>query len=161
MQLFHAYSTHMLDEIDTRLLAALQKNAQLTSQDLGEMLGLSPSQAGRRRQRLEAAGLIRNYTARLDPARLGLAIQAFVQVEMASHRPEEAKSFTRLLQTRPEVVSAWILTGTADCLLRVYCADLSALNRLIHEVLLPHTAVAKVQSQIVMDQSKTDAPLPI
>lgn len=151
----------MLDETDTRLLAALQRDAQLTSQDLGALLGLSPSQAGRRRQRLESCGLIRSYTARLDPAGLGLAIQAFVQVEMTTHGPEEAQSFTRLLSTRAEVVSAWTLTGNADYLLRVYCADLPALNRLIHDVLLPHRAVAKVQSQIVMDQCKADAPLPL
>lgn len=151
----------MIDEIDIRLLAALQKDAQLTSQDLGALLGLSPSQAGRRRQRLESEGLIRGYNARLDPARLGLAIQAFVQVEMATHGPDEARSFTRLLETRAEVISAWTLTGTADYLLRVYCCDLGALNRLIHEVLLPHRAVAKVQSQIVMDQCKSDAPLPL
>lgn len=151
----------MLDETDTRLLSALQKNAQLTAQDLGTELGLSPSQAGRRRQRLESSGLIRGYSAKLDPAQLGLAIQAFVQVELISHGPEQGGSFTRLLDTRPEVVSAWTLTGNADYLLRVYCEDLPALNRLIHEILLPHAAVAKVQSQIVMDQCKPDAPLPL
>lgn len=151
----------MLDETDIRLLSALQKNAQLTAQDLGAELGLSPSQAGRRRQRLETSGLIRGYSAKLDPVQLGLAIQAFVQVELTSHGPEQARSFTRLLDTRSEVVSAWTLTGNADYLLRVYCEDLPALNRLIHDVLLPHGAVAKVQSQIVMDQCKPDAPLPI
>lgn len=151
----------MLDDIDTRLLAALQKDAQLTAQDLGDQLGLSASQAGRRRARLEAEGLIRHYTARLDAAKLGLQVQAFVQVQMDSHRPEQAQSFTRMLRTQPEITSAWTLTGSADYLLRVYCADLPALNRLIHEVLLPHDAVAKVQSQIVMDQCKADAPLPV
>jgi len=151
----------MLDETDIRLLSALQRNAQLTAQDLGAELGLSPSQAGRRRQRLETSGLIRGYSAKLDPVQLGLAIQAFVQVELSSHGPEQSRSFTRLLDTRPEVVSAWTLTGNADYLLRVYCEDLPALNRLIHEILLPHAAVAKVQSQIVMDQCKPDAPLPL
>ncbi|MEQ8294055.1 MAG: Lrp/AsnC family transcriptional regulator [Roseovarius sp.] len=151
----------MLDETDIRLLSALQKNAQLTAQNLGAELGLSPSQAGRRRQRLESSGLILGYSAKLNPVHLGLAIQAFVQVELSSHGPEQSRSFTRLLDTRPEVVSAWTLTGNADYLLRVYCEDLPALNRLIHEILLPHAAVAKVQSQIVMDQCKPDAPLPL
>lgn len=150
----------MLDRTDSRLLAALQENATLTAQELGERLNLSPSQAGRRRQRLEAAGYVRGYTARLDPARLGLSVQAFVQVQMATHAPDAAKSFARLLEARPEVISAWTLTGEADYLLRVFCPDLPALNRLIHDVLLPHPAVARVQSQIVMDQMKADAPLP-
>lgn len=150
----------MIDATDSRLLALLQVNAMATAQDLGEALNLSPSQAARRRQRLEAEGYVTGYAARLDPARIGLTVQAFVQVQMASHAPEQARSFGTLIATLPEVISAWTLTGEADYLLRVWCADLPALNLLIHQRLLPHPAVARVQSQIVMDQLKTDAPLP-
>lgn len=150
----------MLDAIDSRLLALLQANAMATAQDLGEALNLSPSQAARRRQRLEAEGFVTGYTARLAPARIGLTVQAFVQVQMASHAPDQARAFGTLISTLPEVISAWTLTGEADYLLRVWCADLPALNQLIHQRLLPHPAVARVQSQIVMDQLKTDAPLP-
>ncbi|WP_083101465.1 Lrp/AsnC family transcriptional regulator [Pseudophaeobacter leonis] len=150
----------MIDQTDTKLLAALQKNAHLTAQELGELLNLSPSQAGRRRQRLEAEGYIQAYCAQLDPAKLGLTVQGFVHVNLASHGPEQSKSFSRLVSTRPEITSAWTMTGEADYLLRVYCSDLQALNQLIHEILLPHPAVARVQSQIVMAQLKRDAPLP-
>ena len=150
----------MLDEMDKRLLSALQNDAHLTAQQLGELLHLSPSQAGRRRQRLETEGFIKNYAAKLDPTRLGLSVQAFVQVQLGTHGPDQAKSFARLIGTRPEVISAWTLTGDADYMLRVFCLDLQALNTLIHEILLPHSAVSRVQSQIVMDQFKHDAPLP-
>ncbi len=149
-----------LDQIDSRLLEALQKNAHLTAQELGDVLNLSPSQAGRRRQRLEEQGFVTGYSARLDPMKLGLSVQSFVQVEMASHAPEAAQAFAQLIDTRPEVISAWTLTGASDYLLRVFCSDLSALNRLIHDVLLPHPSVSRVQSQIVMNQLKADAPLP-
>ena len=150
----------MIDRLDSKLLAALQKNAHLTAQQLGELLHLSPSQAGRRRQRLEAEGYIRAYVARVDPEHLGLHVQGFVQVHLGTHGAENAASFARLVNTQPEVVGAWTMTGDADYLLRVYCADLSALHRLIHDVLLSHPAVARVHSQIVMDQLKTDGPLP-
>jgi DNA-binding Lrp family transcriptional regulator len=150
----------MLDFTDTRLLGALQKNAHLTAQELSEMLHLSASQIGRRRQRLEAEGYIEGYIARVDAKRLGLAVQGFVQVHLGTHGPDHSASFARLIHGRAEVTSAWTMTGDADYLLRVYCADLSALNTLIHEVLLPHPAVARVQSQIVMDQLKRDGPLP-
>lgn len=150
----------MIDRLDSKLLAALQKNAHLTAQQLGELLHLSPSQAGRRRQRLEADGYIRAYVARVDPEHLGLHVQGFVQVHLGTHGAENAASFARLVNTQPEVVGAWTMTGDADYLLRVYCADLSALHRLIHDVLLSHPAVARVHSQIVMDQLKTDGPLP-
>lgn len=150
----------MLDATDSRLLAEIQANAMLTSQELGEILCLSPSQAARRRQRLEAEGFVKGYSARLAPEKIGLSVQAFVQVQMNTHAPEVARSFGTLVATLPQVVSAWTLTGEADYLLRVWCADLADLNRVIHELLLPHPAVARVQSQIVMDQFKADAPLP-
>ena len=150
----------MPDAIDARLLAILQKDAHMTAESLGAALNLSPSQAGRRRQRLEADGVIRGYVARLDPAALGLTVQAFVQVQMASQTPDAARAFARLIERQPEIIAAWTLTGEADYLLRVYCEDLGALNRLIHHILLPDPAVARVQSQIVMDRLKEDAPLP-
>lgn len=149
-----------LDKTDSRLLAALQRNAHLTSQELAEMLNLSPSQSGRRRQRLESEGYIEGYAARLSAPSLGLTVQAFVQVQMATQIPDQIKTFARIVELRPEIISAWTLTGEADYLLRVYCEDLADLNALIHQVLLPHPAVARVQSQIVMDQFKPDAPLP-
>ncbi len=150
----------MLDATDSRLLAEIQANAMLTAQELGDLLHLSPSQAARRRQRLEAEGFVTGYAAQLCPGKVGLTVQAFVQVQMATHAPEAARSFSSLISSCPEIVSAWTLTGEADYLLRVWCADLPDLNRVIHELLLPHPAVARVQSQIVMDQFKADAPLP-
>ena len=150
----------MLDSIDTRLLAALQQDAHLSAQQLSDKLHLSASQIGRRRQRLEADGYIEGYIARLDPKRLGLSVQGFVQVHLNTHGPEHSTSFARLLETSQEITSAWAMTGDADYLLRVYCADLNALNRLIHDVLLPHPSVSRVHSQIVMDQLKRDGPLP-
>jgi DNA-binding Lrp family transcriptional regulator len=151
----------MLDSIDARLLAELQRRGDRTAQDLAEILHLSASQVARRRARLEDAGLIAGYRAQLDPARLGLSVQAFVQVQMAAHNADNAAGFVRLVETLPEVVGCWTLTGEADYLLRVWVADLPALNALIHHRLLPHPAVARVQSQIVMDQPKADSGLPV
>lgn len=151
----------MLDSTDRRLIAELQRRADATAQDLGDLLHLSASQAARRRARLESEGLIKGYTARLDPAKLGLSVQAFVQVQMAAHNADNAASFVRLVTTLPEVVGCWTLTGEADYLLRVWVTDLPALNALIHHRLLPHPAVSRVQSQIVMDQPKADSGLPV
>jgi DNA-binding Lrp family transcriptional regulator len=160
MEEHHAQTPH-LDDLDLRLLASLQEDATQTAQALGERLNLSPSQAARRRQRLEAQGYIRAIRAVLDPARLGLGVQAFIQVVMATHTQANARDFARLARSQPEIVGAWTLTGEADYLLRVYCTDLSELNRLVQAVLLPHPAVSRVQSRIVMDRIKPDAPLPL
>ena len=150
-----------MDETDRILLRHLQRDATVTAEALGRALNLSPSQASRRRARLEAPGIARAVVARLDPSAVGLDVQAFVQVQMASHAPDSARAFLRLLEAEPRVASVWTMTGEADYLLRVWCRDLAALNDLVHRVLLPHDAVARVQSQIVMDQPKRDAPLPV
>jgi DNA-binding Lrp family transcriptional regulator len=151
----------MMDEIDSRLLAALQRDAMQTAQDLGEVLHLSASQAARRKARLEETGVIRGYAARLDPGQLGLSVQAMVQVQMAGHSAEAAQGFARLIATLPEVTDCWTMTGEADYLLSVWCPDLASLNRLIQTRLLPHPAVARVQSQIVLDRIKDGAGLPV
>ena len=151
----------MIDPADRRLLALVQRDATLTAQALGEALHLSPSQAARRRQRLEKAGLIRGYHARVDAAAAGLAVQAFVSVEMAVHDAGAARGFARTVEAAPEVIAAWTMTGEADYLLHVVCADLPSLNALVHGTLLPHPAVARVRSRIVMDVLKAGAPLPI
>ena len=154
-------SNSSIDPADKRLLSALQQNAAQTSQELGEALNLSSSQAGRRKQRLETDGVIRGYQASLDPNAVGLTVQAFVQVAMSVHAADQVAGFHETVSNTPEITLAWTLTGEADYLLRVYCRDLAALNHLIHDVLLMHPNVARVKSQIVMDQYKQDAPLPL
>ncbi len=151
----------ILDPVDVRLLSALQRNAQASAADLSGTLNLSPSQISRRKARLEEAGYIRAYVAQLSPATLGLDVQAFIQVQMASQVPQDAAAFLTMIRARAEVISAWTLTGEADYLLRVYTPDLARLNHLIHAVILPNPSVARVQSQIVMDQPKPDAGLPV
>ena len=150
-----------LDTADQRLLKLLQHDATMTTQQLSDALHLSPSQAGRRKQRLEAEGYITATQARLDPVRVGLNVQSFIQVQMATHTSEGHKSFLRLTEIQPQITAAWTLTGDSDFLLRVFCTDLADLNRMVQDILLPHPAVARVQSQIVMDQVKRDAPLPV
>ena len=150
-----------MDQTDREMLRLLQKDARLTADELGRRLGLSASQAGRRRQRLEAEGPITGYAARLDPATLGLGVQAFVQVEMARHGKDTHRAFARLVEATPEITEAFTLTGDADYLLRIACEDLAALNRLVQERLLPHEAVGRVRSQIVMQELKSGGPLPL
>ncbi len=151
----------MLDSNDAAILRLLQRDAKLTAQDLAERINLSPSQCARRRQRLEEEGYIRGYRAVLNWEKAGLGVSAFIQVVMTAHTRENARDFIALIQRTDEVVGAWTLTGEYDYLLRVAARDLADLNRLVQDVLLPHAAVARVQSRIVMERVKSDAPAPI
>ncbi len=148
-----------LDETDRRLLAALQEDAQITAAALGARLGLSPSQAARRRQRLEAEGFVTGYGARIPPERLGLEVEAFLRLRLAAGAP--AAALAAPLAARPDIVGAWATAGGHDVLLRAVCRDLAALNALVRDGLRAEPAVAAVEVEVVMERLKADAPLPL
>lgn len=150
-----------IDPFDLTLLASLQEDGRLTNQQLAERVNLSASQCSRRRLRLEAEGVIRGYRAVLSARALDLEITAFIQVTLATHTMENAERFQALIRDSQEVLDAYTLTGEADYLLRVVTRDLEALSRLVNDRLLPHPAVARVQSRIVLDRLKENGPLPL
>jgi DNA-binding Lrp family transcriptional regulator len=150
-----------LDETDRLILRALQREGRLTSQELADKIGLSASQCARRRQKLEESGIISGYRATIDAAKAGATVVALIRIVMATHSKENSAAFRRLVETTPEILDAWVLTGEADYLLRVAVADLAALNDFVQEILLPQPIVARVQSQIVLSELKSNAPLPI
>lgn len=150
-----------LDETDRLILRALQRDGRLTSQELADKIGLSASQCARRRQKLEESGIISGYRATIDAAKAGATVVALIRIVMATHSKENSAAFRRLVETTPEILDAWVLTGEADYLLRVAVADLAALNDFVQEILLPQPIVARVQSQIVLSELKSNAPIPI
>ncbi|MEL6425279.1 MAG: Lrp/AsnC family transcriptional regulator [Pseudomonadota bacterium] len=150
-----------LDEKDARILKLLQEDARVTAQDLAERVHLSPSQCARRRQRLEEEGYILRYRAVVDAARAGAAVEAFVAIVMAAHSRENARDFVATCNRTAEIVSVWTLTGQTDYMLRVFCRDLSDLNRMVQDVLLAHPSVARVESQIVMERLKDNTPITV
>ena len=150
-----------LDSFDLSLLAALQDNGRLTNQEVGDRIGLSPSQCSRRRVALESAGLIRGYRAELAAEALGFQLLVFINVTLATHSRDNARAFRGLVERVDEVQEAYALTGDADYLLKVVVRDLKDLSVLVNDVLLPHQTVARVRSSIVLDRLKESALLPL
>ena len=150
-----------MDGFDLKLLDALQRDGRLTNNELAEIVGLSPSQCSRRRSQLEAEGVIRAYHAALSPAALGLNVQAFVQVTLATHSPDTARRFHTLIAGVDEVQEAFSVTGEADYLVKMIVPDLPALARILNDVFLPHESVAHVRSSIALTCLKDSALLPM
>jgi DNA-binding Lrp family transcriptional regulator len=140
---------------------ALESDGRLTNNELAEAAGLSASQCSRRRVALEEAGVIAGYKAVLNPDALGLGVSVFVQVRLATHSPDNAKRFQRLIETLDEVQEAYSLTGEADYLVRLVVTDLRALARLLADVFLAHESVAQVRSSVVLDRLKARSRLPL
>ncbi len=150
-----------MDAFDLKLLAALQQDGRLTNFELADRVGLSPSQCSRRRALLEQSGVIAGYHAHLSAEALGLDVTVFVQVTLATHSPENAQRFRRLIAGLHEVQEAYALTGEADYLVKLTVHDLKALSQILNEVFLPHESVAHVRSSIVLDRLKQTTTLPI
>lgn len=150
-----------MDTFDIRILDALQRDGRLTNNELAEKVGLSPSQCSRRRSQLEADGIIRAYHASLDPEAVGLKVQAFVQITLATHSPDNSRRFQALIDDVEAVQEAFAVTGEADYLVKVIVEDLPALARLLNEVFLPNPSVAHVRSSVALTCLKDSRVLPL
>ena len=150
-----------MDEFDIKLLDALQADGRLTNNDLAERVGLSASQCSRRRTALEEAGIIESYHARLAAEAVGLDVLVFVQVTLATHNPDNAQAFVKLISGIEEVQEAYSLTGEADYLVKMAVPDLKALSRILGTLFLPHRSVAHVRSSVVLDRVKQTTRLPL
>ncbi len=152
---------HIMDQFDWKLLSALHRNGRLTNRELGEAVGLSPSQCSRRRLLLEKAGVIRGYGVTLDQQAMGLGVMAFVQVIMKGHAAGAFERFQALINGTPMIQEAHAVSGDADYILKVVTKDLPSLSTFVTEQLLAHDTIGHVKSYIALRPLKTESPLPL
>jgi Lrp/AsnC family transcriptional regulator, leucine-responsive regulatory protein len=150
-----------LDRIDARLLTELQQDGRRTVVELSEQIGLSGTPCARRIRQLEQNGIIQGYTAVVDPTRLGLTVQAFVQVKLERQTDDNVAQFQQELAALDAVVSCYAVTGEYDFLLQVVTTDLDALSNIVLKKLLSIRSVRDVHSNIVLQTIKRSARLPV
>jgi Lrp/AsnC family leucine-responsive transcriptional regulator len=150
-----------LDRLDARILAELQLDGRSSVVELSERVGLTGTPCARRVRQLEQSGVILGYAAILDPARLGLNVQAFIQVKLDRHTDENVDQFRRKLAAFEQVVSCFATTGEYDFVLQVVAPDLEALSALVLKKLLKISFVRDVHSSIVLDTIKRPTRIPL
>ena len=150
-----------LDTFDLRLLGLLQDDARLSHVALSERVHLSPSQCARRLQRLEQAGVVRGYGARLDDRLVGLGVTALVNVTLERHGESPAATVHATLEGLPEVVECLLITGDADYQLRVVVPDLESFSAFIIKKLVRIPGITGIRSSIVLEQIKPFRGLPL
>jgi Lrp/AsnC family leucine-responsive transcriptional regulator len=143
------------------MLAILQREGRISNAALADHLHLSPSPCLRRLRSLESDGVISGYRAMLDRSKLGLGLTVFVELKVDGHSERSAAAISERLTAAPEVVSAHIVSGSADFLLEAVVADLAAYERLMFETLLRLPAVADVRSNFALRTVKPAGPLPL
>ena len=150
-----------LDEIDSRIIAALQANGRLSNVELADRVGLSPSPCLRRVKRLEREGYVEAYRAMLQRGRVGLGFTVFVDVKIAAHANDRADAFQEAIVAMPEVVACHMVSGEADYLLEVVVPDLEHYQRFLVGKLLSLPIVREVRSNIAIQTLKAGGPLPL
>lgn len=151
----------VLDDIDRRILAALQRDGRMTTQELADRVGLSASPCARRVRLLEEAGIIKGYVAVLDQARVGLPISVFASVKLERQREEELDRFSDAVTRWPEVADCYLMTGQRDYLLRIVVPDLESYERFLKDKLTRLKGVAAIESSFALGQIKRSNALPI
>jgi Lrp/AsnC family leucine-responsive transcriptional regulator len=139
--------TEALDELDLRLLDALQRNARSTFTDLGEVIGLKAPAVHDRVKRLEQRGYIRRYSAQLDATRLGLNLVAFISCYTSPDCVYD--EFTRGLSEMPEICEVHSVAGEETFLCKVVTRSTQHLDELLAR-LKATPGMARTRTTIVL-----------
>jgi Lrp/AsnC family leucine-responsive transcriptional regulator len=152
-----------LDDIDKKIIAALQAEGRLPIVDLADRIGLSATPCQRRVKRLEEEGVITRYAALISPAAVGYGLQALVEVTLDDHSEKTVEAFEAAIRARPEVVACYAVTGDMDFLLHIFAPDLANFSDFALKALLRMPGVKGSRSSFIMQAVKSDlawAPLP-
>lgn len=152
---------HDIDAIDRKLLALLQRDATLSHAELGERVGTSGASCWRRIKALEAAGLLTDTVRLVNAEKLGRGVNVLCNVRMRSHAEDAREAFETFVQTRPEIIECFSMSGDWDYLLRIVAADVTDYNQFLMRTLLSHPSVSGASSHFALELVKYTTVLPV
>ena len=161
LQKLYNAGKNVMDRTDRNLLEALQRDSSRPVADLAEAVSLSTSACHRRIKALEEQGLIAGYAARLDPRRLGLAVEVFVEITLTSQSREAMDRFERAVADFDDILECHLMSGSADYLLRVAARDLDHYDHVHRDCLARLPGVSSMRSSFSLRQIKRMQGYPV
>jgi len=149
-----------LDRQDLVLLAELQRDSRQTVQQLAAAAGLSNTPCWKRVKEMEAAGIIRGYTALVDREKVGLALCVLAEVNLTRHNEDDVRRFEQAVSQCPTIVSCYATTGQADYVIKVLVPDIKHYEGFLHDTLFRLPGVTHVRSSVVLKEVKSETRLP-
>jgi len=149
-----------MDKIDRKLLALLQDDADRPLNALAEAVHLTPTPCWKRIQRLQREGVIRKKVVLCEPAKLNLGLTAFVAVRTTQHSDAWLKKFAAAVQTIPEIVEAYRMSGDIDYMLRIVVPDIAGYDA-VYRRLIRAVELSDVSSSFAMERLKYSTALPV
>jgi len=150
-----------MDNTDLKILDLLQADASRSTNEIADLVGLSPSPCWRRISLLEQQGIIRRRVALLDRDKLGLGVTVVVQVRLTTHGRQSLAAFEERVRELPEVTHCFTVMGAIDFVLIVVTTDIRAYERFMREGLSQLPGVQAIESNIVMSAIKDTTALPL
>ena len=147
-----------IDNIDRRILMALQSDSSLSQRALAETVGLSQNACWRRLQRLEAEGVLRGQRAVIDLARLGLDLVVVVMIKTPHHSKDWAVAFKDHVARIPGVVDLYRIGGEWDYLIKVVTAGIRGYDR-FYQQLVDGFELSVVTGHFVMEEMIASRPV--
>ena len=145
---------------DHSLLMALQEDMTLSQIELAERSGLSRTSVWRRVRELEEAGVIEGRVALLNPKALGLQIHVLLSVSMVEHSDKVRQSFETHVESLPEVMECFSVSGERDYVLQIISRDMESYNEFLNTKILHHSSVRSASSSFALRRVKYTTALP-
>ncbi len=150
-----------IDQIDRQILSILQENGRITNSELAKRVGLSPAPTLERMKKLERSGVISGYHARLDPEKIDVGIQTFVEVTLSRHEQQVILSFIEATREIKEIIGCYYVTGRADFLLRVAARNMKEYEKFLLRRLTTIENIQHVETMIILSNFKEQNQFPI
>jgi DNA-binding Lrp family transcriptional regulator len=148
-----------VDEVDRRILTALHADARISNSALADLVGIAPSTCHGRVRRLQDLGVIRGFYTDIDPASIGLALQAMISVTLQSHARGKIRNFIQEMRGKPQVMDVYFLAGADDFILHVAAHDTEDLRAFVVENLNADEDVAGTQTSLIFEHLRGASPL--
>lgn len=155
------FSIMKIARSDRKLLETLQADVGLSQIELVERSGMSRTSLWRRLRELEEEGVIESRVALLNPKALGLQIHVLLSVSMVGHSDRIRKAFETHVESLPEVMECFSVSGDRDYLLQIVCPDMESYNSFLNSQILHHPSVQSASSSFALRRVKYTTALPL
>lgn len=154
-------ATGELDTTDLRILEEIQKDGRVSVVELSRRVHLTKTPCAERLRRLEKAGVIHGYFAKLDPTVLNAGHIVMVQVQLKGTTADELDAFNAAVLRAPEIQSCHMVAGGYDYLLKVRSKDIDTYRKILGEVISKLPGVLQTHTYVVMETVKDELTLPV
>ena len=150
-----------LDAIDLKILDAIQRDGRITKLKLAEKAGLSPTPCWMRLRKLEKAGIVGGYHAKVSVRAIAPIALVLMEVTLHTHRQTDFGRFEGAVNDCQEIVACWAVGGGVDYLLKVMARDIDAYQRLVDGLLEREIGIDRYFTYIVTKTVKEEVVLPL